>query len=50
LSAGIYIEDTLVQQATGEYFEQQFGWESVNAYNNKDSSSDHQPARLSVGK
>src|SRR5208282_1427924 len=28
-----YTEDTLVQQTTAEYLEQQLGWESVYAYN-----------------
>ena len=31
-----YSEDTLVQQTTAEYMEQQLGWESVYAYNNED--------------
>ncbi|MDA2933653.1 type I restriction endonuclease subunit R [Acidobacteria bacterium AH-259-D05] len=31
-----YSEDTLVQQTTAEYLEQQLGWESVYAYNNED--------------
>ena len=31
-----YTEDTLVQQTTAEYLEQQLGWESVYAYNNED--------------
>ena len=30
-----YTEDTLVQQTTAEYLEQEFGWESVYAYNNE---------------
>ena len=29
----IYSEETLVQQTTAEYLEQQLGWESVYAYN-----------------
>jgi type I restriction enzyme R subunit len=29
-------EDTLVQQTTADYLEQQLGWESVYAYNNED--------------
>jgi type I restriction enzyme R subunit len=29
----VYTEDTLVQQTTAEYMEQQLGWESVYAYN-----------------
>jgi len=29
-----YTEDTLVQQTTAEYLEQELGWESVYAYNN----------------
>ncbi|KAF5409931.1 MAG: hypothetical protein U9N46_00855 [Euryarchaeota archaeon] len=31
-----YTEDTLVQQTTAEYLQQQLGWESVYAYNNED--------------
>ncbi len=31
-----YTEDTLVQQTTAEYLEQELGWESVYAYNNED--------------
>ncbi len=37
-----YSEDTLVQQTTVEYLEQQFRWESVYAYN----SEDFGPGRL----
>ncbi|MDM8549696.1 hypothetical protein QUF72_06455 [Desulfobacterales bacterium HSG2] len=29
----IYTEDTLVQQTTADYLEQQLGWDSVYAYN-----------------
>ncbi|MBW2637393.1 MAG: hypothetical protein JRC86_07725 [Deltaproteobacteria bacterium] len=35
-----YSEDTLVQQTTAEYLEQQLGWESVYAYNNEDFGPD----------
>ncbi len=31
-----YTKDTLVQQTTADYLEQQLGWESVDACNNKD--------------
>lgn len=31
-----YTEDTLVQQTTADYLEQQLGWTSVYAYNNED--------------
>jgi len=31
-----YTEDTLVQQTTAEFMEQELGWESVYAYNNED--------------
>jgi type I restriction enzyme R subunit len=31
-----YTEDTLVQQTTAEYLEQELGWQSVYAYNNED--------------
>jgi type I restriction enzyme R subunit len=32
----VYTEDTLVQQTTADYLEQQLGWRSVYAYNNED--------------
>lgn len=35
-----YTEDTLVQQTTADYLEQQLGWESVYAYNNEDFGKD----------
>ena len=35
-----YTEDTLVQQTTAEYLEQQLGWKSVCAYNNEDFGPD----------
>ncbi len=35
-----YTEDTLVQQTTAEYLQQQLGWESVYAYNNEDFGPD----------
>jgi len=35
-----YTEDTLVQQTTAEYLEQQLGWRSVYAYNNEDFGPD----------
>ena len=31
-----YTEDTLVQQTTADYLEQQLGWESIYAYNSED--------------
>ncbi len=31
-----YTEDTLVQQTTADYLEQELGWDSVYAYNNED--------------
>jgi len=31
-----YTEDTLVQQTTANYLEQQLGWQSVLAWNNED--------------
>ena len=36
MTAGAYTEDTLVQQTTAEYLEQQLGWRSVFAYNTED--------------
>ncbi len=35
-----YTEDSLVQQTTAEYMEQQLGWQSVYAYNNEDFGPD----------
>ncbi len=35
-----YTEDTLVQQTTAEYLEQQLGWEAVYAYNHEDFGPD----------
>jgi len=35
-----HTEDTLVQQTTDEYMEQQLGWEPVYAYNNEDFGPD----------
>ena len=35
-----YTEDTLVQQTTAEYLEQELSWESVYAYNNEDFGPD----------
>ena len=31
-----YTEDTLVQQTTANYLEQQLNWDSIYAYNNED--------------
>ena len=42
-----YTEDTLVQQTTAEYLEQQLGWESVYAYNNEDFGQDSLLGRAS---
>ncbi|MBW2558310.1 MAG: type I restriction endonuclease subunit R [Deltaproteobacteria bacterium] len=42
-----YTEDTLVQQTTAEYLEQQLGWESVYAYNNEDFGPDSLLGRVS---
>ncbi|MEA3303128.1 MAG: type I restriction endonuclease, partial [Pseudomonadota bacterium] len=42
-----YTEDTLVQQTTAEYLEQQLGWESVYAYNNEDFGPDSLLGRAS---
>ncbi|GMQ83567.1 MAG: type I restriction endonuclease subunit R [Gammaproteobacteria bacterium] len=43
----IYTEDTLVQQTTANYLEQQLGWESVYAYNNEDFGPDSLLGRAS---
>ncbi len=42
-----YTEDTLVQQTTAEYLEQQLGWESVYAYNSEDFGQDSLLGRTS---
>jgi len=42
-----YTEDTLVQQTTAEYLEQQLGWESIYAYNNEDFGPDSLLGRAS---
>ena len=40
MTPSAYSEDTLVQQTTAEYLEQELGWESVYAYNNEDFGPD----------
>ncbi|MEN8689172.1 MAG: type I restriction endonuclease subunit R [Desulfobacterales bacterium] len=42
-----YTEDTLVQQTTAEYLEQELGWESLYAYNNEDFGPDSLLGRTS---
>jgi len=42
-----YTEDTLVQQTTADYLEQQLGWESVYAYNHEDFGPDSLLGRAS---
>ena len=42
-----YTEDTLVQQTTADYLEQQLGWKSVYAYNNEDFGPDSLLGRTS---
>ncbi len=42
-----FTEDTLVQQTTAEYLEQQLGWDSVYAYNNEDFGPDSLLGRAS---
>jgi type I restriction enzyme R subunit len=42
-----YTEDTLVQQTTADYLEQQLGWQSVYAYNNEDFGPDSLLGRMS---
>ncbi len=44
-----YTEDTLVQQTTAEYLEQELGWESVCAYNNEVFVSNPHPGPLPGG-
>jgi hypothetical protein len=40
MTLSAYTEDTLVQQTTAEYLEQELGWQSVYAYNNEDFGPD----------
>jgi type I restriction enzyme R subunit len=40
MSPAAYSEDSLVQQTTAEYLEQQLGWESVYAFNQEDFGPD----------
>ena len=47
MSPADYTEDTLVQQTTADYLEQQLGWESVYAYNNEDFGPDSLLGRAS---
>lgn len=42
-----YTKDTLVQQTTAEYLEQQLGWQSVYACNNEDFGPDNLLRRIS---
>ncbi len=42
-----YTEDTLVQQTTAEYLEQQLGWNSVYAHNNEDFGPESLLGRIS---
>ena len=42
-----YTEDTLVQQTTAEFMEQELGWKSVYAYNNEDFGPDSLLGRAS---
>ena len=42
-----YTEDTLVQQTTADYLEQELGWESVYAYNQEDFGPDSLLGRAS---
>lgn len=44
-----YTEDTLVQQTTADYLEQQLGWDSIYAYNNEDFGPDSLLGRTSDG-
>jgi len=44
-----YTEDTLVQQTTADYLEQQLGWRSVYAYNNEVFLSNPHPDPLPEG-
>jgi len=44
-----YTEDTLVQQTTAEYLEQQLEWDSVYAYNQEDFGPDSLLGRMNDG-
>ncbi len=46
MTLSVYIEDTLVQQTTAEYLEQQLGWLSVYAHNNEDFGPDSRLLKL----
>ncbi|MFH1139676.1 MAG: type I restriction endonuclease subunit R [Pseudomonadota bacterium] len=47
MTSSAYTEDTLVQQTTARYLEQQLGWESIYAYNNEDFGPDSLLGRTS---
>lgn len=47
MTPAAYTEDTLVQQTTADYLEQQLGWKSVYAYNNEDFGFDSLLGRAS---
>jgi len=47
ITSDAFTEDTLVQQTTAEYLQQQLGWESIYAYNNEDFGEDSLLGRLS---
>ena len=40
MSPSPYTEDTLVQQTTAGYLEEQLGWESIYAHNQEDFGPD----------
>ena len=47
MSLTLYTEDTLVQQTTADYLEQQLGWKSVYAHNTEDFGPDSLLGRAS---
>ena len=47
MSPSLFTEDTLVQQTTADYLEQQLGWQSVYAYNAEDFGPDSLLGRAS---
>ena len=47
MSPGSYTEDTLVQQTTADYLEQQLGWQSIYAYHTEDFGPDSLLGRAS---
>ena len=47
MSPALFTEDTLVQQTTADYLEQQLGWKSIYAHNTEDFGPDSLLGRVS---